>query len=227
MNWRPALAVPAVAAAALLALTACKQDTVAAPGAVTSPQAAAASPKAATASSPHAGAPAATRTKTARPAKTPTSDPGDGDGLSGDAGDPDAPACATANLKITIDEAEGAAGHSIAPVHFRNTGPRCWIEGYPTVVTGAGATAGKTPSGYGGGLSDGSEPSPYLLEKGDTASAVIEALNANADGTACTAVTTLRVSPPKQSSSVKLGWSGGCAEFQVHPVVRGTTGQDG
>ena len=211
MNWRPVLAVPAMCAAALLALTACKQDTAAAPAApaATVPATTAAASGPASAPSP-ADAPATVTTK------APTSDPGD----------PDAPACATANLKVTIDEAEGAGGHSIAPVHFRNTGPACWIEGYPTVVTGSGATAGKTPAGYGGGLSDGSAPSPYLLEKGDTASAVIEALNANPDGTACQSVTTIRVSPPKADASVKLTWSGGCAEFEVHPVIRGTTGRE-
>ncbi|BCJ44165.1 hypothetical protein GCM10010168_09780 [Actinoplanes ianthinogenes] len=216
MNWRPVLAVPAVAVAALVALTACKQDTVAAPAAPaasTTPTAEAA-PTTTTKAKNAGTTPKKTTTKTS----TPTSDPGD----------PDAPTCATADLKITVDDADGAAGHSIAPVHFRNTGADCWIEGYPTVVTGDGATAAKTPNGYGGGLADSTgEPSPYLLKKGETASAVIEALNANPDGTACQQITSIRVSPPKQRDSVKLTWSGGCAEFQVHPVIRGRTGQEG
>jgi hypothetical protein len=218
MNWRPVLAVPAVCAVALLALTACKQDSTASPEKTATTKAAETKAAETKAAQTKAAETKAAKTRTPKPkATTPVGDPGD----------PEAPACATANLKITIDEADGATGHTMAPVHFRNTGPRCWIEGYPTVRTAAGTTAGKTLRGFAGGQAKGDdELSPYLLEKGDTASAVIEALNANPDGTACKAVTELTITPPKQSESVTVTWDGGCARFEVHPIMRGTSGQE-
>lgn len=216
MNWRLVLAVPAVSTTAILALTACGQSSSSTPAGAAPAATGTAVPTATGTGTGAGSAPVHKAKKT--PSKAPIGDPGD----------PDAPTCTTANLKITIGEADGAAGHSIAPVHFQNAGPTCWIKGYPTVVSydaagNPGKTAQQTLSGYAG--SHVSEISPYLLDKGDTATALIEALNANEDGTACAAVTSLRVSPPKQTSSVKVSWTGGCARFQVHPVIRGMTGQ--
>ncbi|AEV84311.2 hypothetical protein ACPL_3416 [Actinoplanes sp. SE50/110] len=155
------------------------------------------------------------------PHVNPTSDPGD----------PVAPNCTSAKLKITMDPAEGATGHSMARVHFRNNGTTCWFRGYPSVVaytaSGAKVPVAQTPRGFAGGQAPGSdEISPLLLEKGDVVSAVVEALNAGKDGRACTPVTKLKVSPPHQSRSATVAWSGGCADFQVHPAFRGTTGQE-
>ncbi|MGK5682383.1 DUF4232 domain-containing protein, partial [Actinoplanes sp. URMC 104] len=117
------------------------------------------------------------------------------------------------------------------PAHFRNNGADCWFAGYPTVVglTAAGARVpvAQTPRGFAGGQAKGTdEVSPFLLERGDTVSAVIEALNATGNGRACPAVTKLRITPPKRTTAVTVAWTGGCAELQVHPVFRGTTGQD-
>ncbi|MFI7602314.1 DUF4232 domain-containing protein [Actinoplanes sp. NPDC049681] len=217
MNWRPLLAVPAVCTAALLALTACGQDTSSTPPAAGGSTASSSAPAAAggsTASPARKGsAPAGVKTSPAKPT----------------GGDPGAPTCTTSGLKITVDAPDGGAGHSIAAVHFRNTGATCRIKGYPTVVGRAAdgtvaQTARQTLSGYAGGVRG--EISPYLLHEGDTATALIETLNANEDGTACEPVTELRVSPPKQTGSVTVPWSGGCARFEVHPVVRGLTGRE-
>lgn len=215
MNWRPVLAVPATCAAAAILLTGCANGATPA-GSVAAASASASAP-----------APASASAGASRKA------PGSGLGSSqiGDPGDPKAPACATATLKITIDAAQGGTGHSVAPVHFRNTGARCWIQGYPavTATTAAGGqvTVAQTPRGWAGGLVKADEEiSPFLLEPGDTASALIEALNANPDGTACRPVTGLQVTPPKQHDPVKLTWDGGCAKLEVHPIIRGTTGRE-
>ncbi|MFB9357822.1 DUF4232 domain-containing protein [Actinoplanes nipponensis] len=225
MNWRPLLAVPILCTAAALSLTGCTAnasvtagpaDAASAPDTGGSTRTGAGTPAVRNSAAPKAGSPKTKAPKTKAPA--------------GDPGDPQAPDCATAHLTITVDDAQGAAGHSVAAIHFRNTGARCWIKGYPTVVgetaSGARVAVEKTLHGYGGGLGAGdNEISPYLLEKGDTASAVIDALNADPDGTACKPVTTLEVSPPKRSESVRVAWSGGCAGFEVHPLLRGMTGQ--
>jgi len=89
------------------------------------------------------------------------------------------------------------------------------------------ANAARTPSGYLGGLPQGhSAPPRVVLGPGQSAYALIEALDAATDGSgACAgrAATALLVTAPDQRSSTSLPVAFAiCADFAVHPVVAST-----
>jgi hypothetical protein len=63
------------------------------------------------------------------------------------------------------------------------------------------------------------------LRPGRSASAIVEALATNSDGTSCKPWSGLLVTVPDDTRSTQLLWdAGGCADPQVHPVVPGTGG---
>jgi len=135
--------------------------------------------------------------------------------------------CRLSQLNVSISSAGAAGGHSGARLYFRNTsGTTCRMYGYPGVaaLNAAGAQlaqARRTLSGYIGGMPDSGGLSTVELAPGQSASAVVEALNANTDGSSCGTVPALLVTPPNETQSIRLEWSGGCADFEIHPVVPG------
>lgn len=143
-------------------------------------------------------------------------------------------ACGLDQLTITISDVgrqEGGLGHTSTVLLLRNTGTvRCWLSGYPNVVTldwrdNAVTEARQTLSGYMGGIT-ANKPPTVELAAGQTASALFEALVANADGTACQTYAALRVTPPGQTGSVTIRWGlAGCAQPEIHPVVAGESGR--
>ena len=140
--------------------------------------------------------------------------------------------CTLDHLKVTGTPSTGAGGHSSKVLVFTNTGPGvCRLFGYPGVAAlDAGgnqiAQATRTLNGYMGGIPSGKTAEAAFLSVGESAAAVVEALNFNAsDGSACTAYAGILVTPPNETHSIKLGWDGGCSALQIHPVVLGTTGQ--
>lgn len=149
---------------------------------------------------------------------------------------PSSPDCTMAQLKITLGHGGVGMGHSALPLIFLNTGSTaCRLHGYPEVkaLDANGhlvAQAQQTPSGYMGGLADGSTLLPTVdLNPGQSASALVEGDDVNpTDGSACTAHSSLLVTPPNETHSVRLlTGGGGCSDLQVHPVVPGTTGRSG
>jgi len=143
-------------------------------------------------------------------------------------------ACGLDQLTITISDVgrqEGGLGHTSTVLLLRNTGTTgCWLSGYPKVVAldsreNAVTEGRQTLSGYMGGIT-GSKPPTVELAPGQTASALFEALIANADGTACQTYAKLRVTPPGQTGWVTIRWGlAGCAEPEIHPIVAGESGR--
>jgi hypothetical protein len=87
--------------------------------------------------------------------------------------------------------------------------------------------AQREPSGFIGGLFGYSGgPLPAIgLRPGEAASAIVEGDDAPSDSAAaCAAFAAVLVTPPNavQSVHVDVGVPG-CSDFQVHPVVLGTT----
>jgi len=139
--------------------------------------------------------------------------------------------CTLASLSVTAGKPGAAGGHSRVVVAFINTGAApCTMQGYPGVaILDAGsaqvAQARRTAQGYMGGLPAGQSPPLVSLRPGDSASAIIEALSANPDGTACKPWSGLLVTAPDDTRSTQLVWAaGGCADPQIHPVVPGLEG---
>jgi len=142
--------------------------------------------------------------------------------------------CKLASLSVTAGKPGAAGGHSRVVLAFINTGTApCTMQGYPGVaILDAGsaqvAQARRTPQGYSGGLPAGQSPPLVPLQPGQSASAIIEALDFNEDGTACKPWSGLLVTAPDDTRSTQLIWAaGGCADPQVHPVVPGLEGSLG
>jgi len=139
--------------------------------------------------------------------------------------------CTLESLSVTAGKPGAAGGHSRVVLAFINAGTApCTMQGYPGVaILDAGsaqvAQARRTAQGYMGGLPAGQSPPLVSLRPGDSASAIIEALSANPDGTACKPWSGLLVTAPDDTRSTQLVWAaGGCADPQIHPVVPGLEG---
>lgn len=158
------------------------------------------------------------------PASTPSSAP------SGSVG-----GCRLNQLMITIGNGgreDAASGHRSIALLFHNTGSTsCWMRGYPKVAmqnSGANtvAEARQTLNGFMGGLTSG-QPPTVTVAPGQTASALFETMAFNPDdGSSCKPYASLRVAPPEQPDSVTIPYGlSGCADPQIHPVVRGSSGR--
>ena len=146
------------------------------------------------------------------------------------------PNCTTAQLHVSAPGGAGAAaGHSGFPLLFSNTSSReCRLSGYPGValLDADGRQviqAEREPSGFIGGLpgySGGPLPAIGLASR-ETASALVEGDDVPLDGaTPCGPVAAILVTPPNAVQSVRVDVGvPGCSDFQVHPVVLGSTGQ--
>jgi hypothetical protein len=140
--------------------------------------------------------------------------------------------CTVAHLSINLGEGGAGSGHRSAALMFRNTGSKtCRLHGYPGVAAlDAHGTqieqARRTPSGYLGGLKPAASAPIADIAPGQSASALLEALAFGPGGRSCAPYAGLLVTPPDETRSVRLAWSGdGCSNLEIHPVVPGDTGQ--
>jgi hypothetical protein len=113
-------------------------------------------------------------------------------------------ACATSALKVSLGQANGAAGTVFYPLNFANTSKvACTLRGYPGVsaVTSSGKQIGSRASQI------SSSYKTVTLQPGKTQSAVIGIVETgNFDPSQCAPVTAagLKVSPPGQSKTVTI-----------------------
>lgn len=124
-------------------------------------------------------------------------------------------------------------GHFSLLVHVRNAANRpCRTTGYPGVALLDGtdhqiAQAQRTPSGYMGGLGSGTPPM-VVLAPGQEATAMIEGLNSNPDGSSCATSPAFLFTLPDNTDSTRLAQQvRACPNLQVHPLVPGDTGNAG
>lgn len=144
--------------------------------------------------------------------------------------------CRAQQLRVTLAQASPGASHHGYVLRFRNHGGACTLTGYPG-VDGLSATgtrvlsARRTKSGYLGGLRPG-RPIPRVgLANGKTASAILEWVDGPIPGQFCPKVQSLKVTAPNVVSAVRLTPQSlkteRLCDFQIHPVVSGSTGQEG
>ena len=165
-------------------------------------------------------------------------------GATGDAGETDGDTggdaqCVNGDVQVTDTEGQGAAGHVSLLLVFQNvSGHPCHLHGYPgaSLVDQAGdnlLNAKRTLSGYlGGGVGLQKIPD-VLLPAGGKASAVLEWSDVpdSSQPNDCDVqnATGLLVTPPNftQSTSLSLGGSTVCSDFQIHPVLAGVVSRPG
>ncbi len=121
--------------------------------------------------------------------------------------------CATAELKGSLGQEEGAAGSVIAPLILTNIGSRtCEVRGFPGVSYVAGDDGHQV--GPAAAMS-GTRGGEVVLKPGAAAAAPLQLVNvANFDAAACnpTPVRGLRVYPPGDTTSLFIQRAGtGCA----------------
>lgn len=145
--------------------------------------------------------------------------------------------CTTSQLVITVVPGGAAGGHYGLLARFRNKGhAECSLVGYP-VVADVNASGGHllaatlTPQGYIGGLRNANTLPAATLAPGQTATAVIEALNTTSSPPCPTVTgeTGLFVAPPGQTEGTTFPLVIGnsiCSQLEVHPVVAGMTGRE-
>jgi hypothetical protein len=141
------------------------------------------------------------------------------------------PACGNSAIQVSHGAPQGAAGHGIVVLLFKNvSGSTCVLNGYPTLraLNSSGwviATAAHTLSGYGGGAH---VVAPVSIAPNHYASAKAEWLNFNPVTTnACTFSASSIITPATTTLNVHSALSVSVCQLQVHPSVAGISGDDG
>ncbi|MGH7919698.1 MAG: DUF4232 domain-containing protein [Candidatus Dormibacteraceae bacterium] len=144
--------------------------------------------------------------------------------------------CAGDQLSVSAVSDGTAGGHGADILLITNTATSiCQIGGYPGVdglfANGAAVHAQRTLSGYLGGIRSGSIPI-LSLAPGQVGSAVVEGLNLSTTGAPCPRFATFAVTPPNTTTTSQLVPPGGSFSYcqgslQVHPMVAGTSGDQG
>jgi Domain of unknown function (DUF4232) len=188
-------------------------------------------------SSATTGAPGSVTTTTRTPIVTSSASASDSSSSSGPA--PRArtaavPAgCTPVHTAVSFGRTGAATGHLGITLLFRNSGSApCTLTGYPgAALVAAGRRhrrldVARTPQGYLGGLSPQARADPVVrLAPGGFASAILEGEDFNPQtSAACPRYSSLLVTPPNQTVTVRLTRSLAICHPEIHPVVVGTSG---
>lgn len=132
------------------------------------------------------------------------------------------PECKSTNLKLSLGQSNGAAGHIYQPLRFTNSSAQnCVIVGFPgvTYVTGTNGTQVGAPA-----QRDGAKGGQILLKPGQVASTIVTFTDVGVfDPSVCKPTPTLglRVYPPDQTASLFIAQTGtGCAGNPPSPQLR-------
>ncbi len=146
---------------------------------------------------------------------------------SGPAGAAPAPSCKGALLNITHSRPQGAAGHGFVTLRFRNISQAtCSLRGYPGLDAlkkngSVLAHAKRSLHGQGGAH----RVRTIVLNPNRMASAVAEWSNFGKGGTDCARSHSIAVTPPNTSRTVHFKVQVTKCGLEIHPVVKGRTGQ--
>jgi Protein of unknown function (DUF4232) len=140
--------------------------------------------------------------------------------------------CSSQQIKVSVTEGIGGAGHWSWVILVSNTGPTvCPLTGYPEVEllgshgVGTGA-ATQTPTGFSGGLPLGAPIPSINLQRGEVASAVMEGTDIPpGNATTCPSYPSYTVTLPGLGTTVKIDQQiGSCSGLTVHPFTIGFNG---
>jgi hypothetical protein len=140
---------------------------------------------------------------------------------------PPVPSCRGALIAVSHSHVDGATGHGNVVVIFRNISQQtCSLRGYPGLdAIGRNgnvlAHARRTLNGFTGGAH---AIHTIVLQSWQRASSDVEWMNFTANGHACRFSTSIATTPPNTTKTFHRPVSVGICNLQVHPVVRGTSG---
>ncbi len=135
------------------------------------------------------------------------------------------PKCASRQLLISLGPESAASGRLALPIRFHDIGARCSLRGYPRVdglsTSGRVVVSAKPAlTGYFGSW----RIATITLKNGQTASALLEGVDAAFFAPPPPSSRRLRVTPPNASHSVRLRAPYPLAHLTIHPVVASQSG---
>ncbi len=137
------------------------------------------------------------------------------------------PSCKGALIAVSHSRPQGATGHGNVVVIFRNISQHtCSLRGYPGLdAIGRNgnvlAHARRTLHGFTGGAS---AVRTIVLHSWQQASSDVEWMNFRANGGSCVFSKSIATTPPNTFKTFHRPVSVSVCNLQVHPVVRGTSG---
>lgn len=138
-----------------------------------------------------------------------------------------APSCKGDLIAVSHSHPQGATGHGNVVVIFRNISQHtCSLRGYPGLDAlgpngGVLASARRSLRGFTGGAS---AVRTITLQSWQQASSDVEWRNFTANGHACRFSKSIATTPPNTFKTFHRPVSVSVCNLQVHPVVRGTSG---
>jgi hypothetical protein len=140
--------------------------------------------------------------------------------------------CRGGQLKVTVTDGIGGAGHVSSIILAKNTSSEmCRLAGYPDIrffnAGGAEMAEGvETPHGFSGGLPGGAVIPTIELHPGDVAAAVMEGVDIpTGNATTCPSYASYSITLPgtPQPRTFDKAYEG-CSSIDVHPFVIGFNG---
>jgi hypothetical protein len=137
------------------------------------------------------------------------------------------PSCKGALIALSHSQPQGATGHGNVVVIFRNISQHtCSLRGYPGLDAldrngNVLAHAARTLNGFTGGAH---AIRTIVLQSWQQASSDVEWTNFTSNGHGCRFSTSIAVTPPNTFKTFHRPVSVSVCNLQIHPVVRGTSG---
>lgn len=137
------------------------------------------------------------------------------------------PSCKGALIQLSHSRTNGAAGHGNVILRFRNISQStCSLRGYPGADAlgpngGVLAHAKRTKHGFTGGTN---AVRTIVLHSWQVASADLEWTNISSNGGKCKFSKSIAVTPPNTTKTFHRKLSVSTCNLQIHPVVKGKTG---